>query len=99
MSPLSEHDSASAGIAQIRADIGAIDREIVNLLARRVALARRVGEVKRAAGNPTLDPAREAAVLRGMVELAREQDLNTEDARDVFWAVIGMCRRAQTDQP
>ena len=43
---------------------GSIARELVALIARRTELARRTGEAKRAAGKPTLDPAREAVVIR-----------------------------------
>ncbi len=85
------------GITRVRDEIARVDRAIVDLMAERVALARQAGAIKRANGVPTLDPAREAAVLREMVELGRERGLHSEDARDVFWAVIAMCRRAQTD--
>ena len=86
-------------IERIREGIARIDRDIVALLAERMTLARQAGELKRASGLPTLDPAREAAVLRTMVELGREHGLHSEDARDVFWSVIALCRRAQTEQP
>lgn len=86
-------------IDQVRDGIARIDSEIVTLLAERVALARQAGELKRADGRPTLDPAREATVLRAMVELGREHGLHSEDARDVFWSIIALCRRAQTEQP
>lgn len=86
-------------IERVRDGIARIDREIVTLLAERVTLARRAGTLKRASGKPTLDPAREATVLREMVELGREHGLHSEDARDVFWSVIALCRRAQTEQP
>ncbi|CAN5663082.1 hypothetical protein BH23GEM10_BH23GEM10_12010 [soil metagenome] len=86
-------------IERVRDGIVRIDREIVMLLAERVALARQAGELKRVKGLPTLDPAREATVLREMVELGREHGLHSEDARDVFWSVIALCRRAQTEQP
>src|SRR5690606_27321592 len=55
----------------LRAGIARIDESLVALLAERVALAREVGAVKRAAGLPRLDPAREAAVVRRGTELAR----------------------------
>lgn len=87
------------GIERVRDGIARIDRDIVTLLAERVALARQAGELKRANDLPTLDPAREAAVLRAMVELGREHGLHSEDARDVFWAIVALCRRAQTEQP
>ncbi|MGH7713193.1 MAG: chorismate mutase, partial [Gemmatimonadaceae bacterium] len=40
----------------MREDIETVDREIISLLARRVALGRRAGRVKRVAGVPVVDP-------------------------------------------
>ena len=82
-------------LAGLRDGIEDIDREIVDLLARRITLARQVGAVKRRAGLPTLDPPREAAVVRRAGALAREAGLEDEDVRYLFWHVIGMSRRAQ----
>lgn len=84
-----------AELARLREDIEAIDRELVQLLARRVRLARAVGVAKRAAELPTLDPAREAAVVRRAAELARESGLSEDDVRCIFWHLIGISRRAQ----
>jgi hypothetical protein len=33
-----------------------------------------------------------------MTAVARDHGLQTEDVRDVFWAIIGMCRRAQEER-
>ncbi len=85
-------------LPRLRREIEELDRAIIDLLVRRVALARRVGEAKRALGLPTLDPAREAAVVRHAGELAREAGLEDEDVRYVFWQVIGMSRRAQLEE-
>ena len=63
----------------------------------RVRLARDVGRTKRAAGLPTQDPAREAAVIRHAAELAREAGLQDDDVRTIFWQVIGLSRRAQLE--
>lgn len=80
---------------QLRAQIRELDRSIIDLIAERVRLAQRIGETKRAAGLGTLDPAREAAVVRHAGTLAREARLDPEDIRPLFWRIIGLSRRAQ----
>lgn len=85
-------------MARLRAEIERIDRALVGLVAERVRIAREVGAAKRAAGLPTLDPAREAAVVRRAGALAREAGLADEDVRDVFWHLIGLSRRAQVGE-
>lgn len=88
----------SAGVAGLRAEIERVDREILELVARRVDLARRVGEVKREGGAATLDPGREAAVIRSAVETGRAMDLPEEGVRELFWTLVGLCRGAQLDE-
>lgn len=85
-------------LTELREEIEAIDRSIVERLDARVALARAVGQAKRRAGLPTLDPRREAAVVRRAAALGREAGLSVEDVRNIFWDVIGLCRRAQLNE-
>jgi len=84
-------------LAELRDQIEEVDRDIVGLLARRVRLALDVGAAKRDAGLPTLDPAREAAVVRRAVTMARDAGVHDDDVREIFWHVIGLCRRAQME--
>lgn len=85
-------------LARLRGEIERLDNEIIGLIAERVRLAREVGEAKQVAGLATLDHAREAAVVRRAVEWARESGLSQEDeVRQIFWQLIGLCRRAQTN--
>ena len=86
---------APGELRQLRAEIERIDRDLVGLIAERVRLARRAGEVKRAVEIATLDPAREAEVVRRAATLAREAGLEEDEVRDIFWHVIGLSRRAQ----
>lgn len=84
-------------IAELRAGIEALDRQIIERVAERVDLARRIGELKREAGGPTLDPEREAAVIRSAVETAREHELPAEPVRELFWSLMRLCRTAQLE--
>ena len=90
---------AAESLDRLRERIEALDRELVNRLAERVALAREIGALKRAVGLPTLDPSREAAVVRRACAMAREADLDAEAVRTVYWQIIGLTRRAQGQQP
>ena len=71
--------------------------EIVALLARRLTLGKRTGELKREARLPILDPDREAAVLQRVAALARQSELPAESVEEIFREIVAMSRRAQED--
>lgn len=88
-----------AELTTCRAEIEKIDRQLVELIAARMALGRRTATIKRAAGLPILDPQREAEVIRRAVTTAREHDLPVEGVREMFWQIVGLSRRAQEELP
>lgn len=85
-------------LGRCREQIEQLDRELIGLLAKRMALSKEIGATKKVAGLPTLDPAREAEVIRRAAALAREAGLNDEKVRDIFWHVIGLSRAVQVDE-
>jgi len=97
MTDSAPNTDALAELARCRAEIERIDHDIVELLAKRLALGKRTGELKRLAGLPILDPTREAAVIRRVTGVAREAGLPSEPVREVFWQIVGMSRRAQDE--
>jgi len=88
----------AAELERLRAEIDAVDEALVGAMARRVAIARRIGDLKEAAGQPVLDPSREAAVVRRAAERAREAGLDEEAVREVFWRLVGLSRRTQREE-
>ena len=94
-----DSDRATPELVRLRDEIERVDRALVKLIAERVALARSIGLQKRNAGLPTLDPAREAAIIRRSSKLARDAGLGEEDVREIFWHIVGLCRRAQLEPP
>jgi chorismate mutase len=86
-----------AELSRLREEIERVDRALIELIAKRVGIARKVGAAKRAAGLPALDPGREASVIRQIAALAREAKLPDDDVREIFWHIIGLSRRSQLD--
>jgi chorismate mutase len=84
-------EGVPAALVALRRELEQLDGQLIRLLAERERLAREIG----AAGIPTLDPAREAAVVRRAAALAREHGLDEEVVRAVFWKLIASARRAQ----
>ena len=98
MSDDAEKAAALTELAHCREQIERIDNSIISLLAERLALGKRTGELKRSAGMPILDPTREAAVIRRVTASARDAGLPPEPIREVFWQIVGMSRREQESQ-
>jgi chorismate mutase len=82
-------------VERLRDAIAELDRRLVDLIVERIHLAQEIGVAKQRAGIPTLDPAREAAVVRAAAERARTSGLNDEGVRDLYWRLIALCRGAQ----
>jgi len=58
----------------LRAEIDAIDRELVALFERRMTVAARVGEAKAAAGVAVLDETRERRVIENALRLSAPEN-------------------------
>jgi chorismate mutase len=89
--------ASNAEVDRARGEIERIDRQLIALIGERVRVAREIGRAKRDAGMNTLDPAREAAVVRRAGELARELGLDDEVVRRIFWQLIALSRSVQTE--
>ncbi len=72
----------------LRARIRALDLELIERVGERQELARRVGELKRLQGLPTVDFEQERVVLDRVREAARLRGLDESVAQDLFVALI-----------
>lgn len=77
-----------------RAEIDAIDGELIRLLNRRAQFALRVGDAKRRDASPLYDPHREREVLLSVCR-QNEGPLNDNAVANIFQRVIDECRRVQ----
>lgn len=82
-------------IAPHRAEINALNAEILNLLVRRVEVAKEIAGVKRRHGKPVVDPARERVVLEQARAQAQARGLDPDGAERVFRAIIDQCVEAE----
>ena len=89
-------ERARAELAQLRVEIERIDAELLDLLAERVRIGEAIGEAKRQAGLPVLDPSREAAVIRATAEGAKARGLPVDAVREIWWRVVALARSVQT---
>lgn len=80
-------------LAEFRAEIDEVDVQIVNLLARRVAICKGVAEWKLRNSVPVMQPARVAEVRERRARLAAELGLNPGFVDRLYQEIIAeMCR-------
>lgn len=78
----------------LRGEIDHIDKEIVRLFARRMAVTQQVGEYKQKNGMAVLDQTRHRAVLAGKAQLVEDPSLKT-DVTHLYETIMGLSRRQQ----
>ncbi|MEK9599945.1 MAG: chorismate mutase [Pontimonas sp.] len=73
-------DSIPPELSQLRKSIDNIDAALIHLLAERFRTTQQVGQLKATLSMPPSDPAREAAQIERLRNLAKEADLDPEFA-------------------
>ena len=81
-------------IAKLRVTIDALDADLLDLLNRRAAAVRKVGELK--GGAPAYRPERESEILR-RVAARKDGALPAESAVTLFREIISACRALEQD--
>jgi len=83
---------ADAELRQMRDEIAAIDREVLDALNRRLGLVRRINEHKTAAGAPAIDAKREAELLGDLAQ-ANRGPLSEDGVRTAFSALLDVMKQ------
>jgi chorismate mutase/prephenate dehydrogenase len=81
-------DDPKQRLDELRAQLGAIDREILAAAARRQAIAQQIGQIKRAAGIATRDFRQERDVLERARTAAGEHGLPPQLGEEILLALI-----------
>jgi len=77
-----------------RKKISEIDRKIVKLIAKRMEMAKRIGEVKRKKGLPIINTKRESVVIENVRKYLNNSKVE-KDVVQVFRHIIAACRNVQ----
>jgi len=78
----------------MRAEIDALDEQILQLIAARVRIVLKVGDYKRARGMHVYDPERERRLLERIARAA-QPPLDGETARRIFERLVDESRRLE----
>ena len=84
-------------IAEWRKAVDVLDREMVKLINQRASVAHEIGRLKREAGMPIYEPAREKAVLAN-VKSANKGPLDDHDLISIFERIMDMMRKIQQEE-
>jgi len=82
-------------VEALRKEIDKLDAEIINLLKKRVDLAKAISEIKKEEGHPLYDPLREEKVLKRIKKLALKKDLSLNEITWIYRKIISLCRKAE----
>lgn len=95
-SPPALADSTDAlRLDALRGRIDSVDTALARLVGERLAVAREIGDVKRAAGWPVVDTTRETAVVERFVRRAAASGVPEDVAADVIRRLILAARAEQ----
>lgn len=85
---MSDEPDPRKRLDELRAELGAVDREILGAAARRQAIAQQIGQIKRAAGIATRDFRQERDVIERARAAAAEQGLSPALGEELLLALI-----------
>lgn len=81
-------------LAQLREQIDKIDDRILELVAERIRVVLRIGELKRKSGIPVYDAERERAIFERLSHIA-PKPATAEIVRSIFERIVDESRRAE----
>jgi len=81
-------EQANADFAQVRVDIDSVDRQLVELIARRQKLTGKVGQLKAKLELPLYVPEREKALIAKNRELADQSNISPDLVEDVIRRIM-----------
>ncbi len=91
-------DPEEMSLEELRNEIRDIDREIVDLIARRTYVADTIAEVKADRGLPTTDEAQETEVMERAGENAEQFGVDANLVKAIFRLLIELNKVEQRDQ-
>jgi chorismate mutase len=94
---MTERDPAEMTLEELREEIGTIDRELVELIARRTYVAYTIAEVKEKRDLPTVDETQEQRVMERAGENAQRFDVDANLVKAIFRLLIELNKVQQRE--
>ena len=93
---MNDSDTAKT-LLNLRAEVDAIDLHILDLLKSRMALAKKMGVLKKSKGSPLRDTVRENEILRRLAHenIQREPRLPENDLKTLYVQIMHICLKSQ----
>ena len=88
-------DKAATALKKLRREIGNIDAKIVALIAKRLALAKRIGKAKKQLGLPVYQAQREKKVVARVLAASKKAKVDLKFAKSLFKQIIAASRSVQ----
>lgn len=79
-------------LSTLRDQIDRINRELVHLLGRRLAIAKDIARLKKEHKLPILDPERESTILKEIKSLAAQHQLSSVVVEEIFQLILETTR-------
>jgi chorismate mutase len=90
-------DPEEMTLEELREEIGGIDQELVELIARRTYVAHTIAEVKEQQGLPTVDESQEQQVMDRAGENAERFDVDANLVKAIFRLLIELNKVEQRE--
>ena len=84
-------------LAAMRDEMGAIDKEIIHLIAKRQKIAGKIARLKREEGIPVRDDTQAKAVTARAFDWAVEEKIDPVSVQDIFSILIAMSEERQRE--
>ena len=94
---MSQQPVQSQALGELRVQIDALDRQLLQLLNDRAKVAEKVGEIKRAEGSPFFRPDRVAQVI-DKITGANPGPLKDEHVASIWREIMSACRALEAPQ-
>lgn len=92
-----KNDDSTSKISSLRKSINDIDDNILDLINRRLLLAKEIGQIKKLNNEPILDSARETTIIKRLLSLNKGH-LSNNALHHIFTEIIAASREIQKPQ-
>jgi len=91
---------AALSIAELRTQVDIIDLQLLESIKKRATLARQMGVIKKDAGAPLRDTARESTILEKIIQENRcsEPRLPDSDLENLYRCLMQICLKIQESE-